>query len=73
MDTFSSPTVALMALNELIDWINESDYSDDSDPRLTPGQWASAQDLALTNASLDECVAFLRRMPRNQVLLPDTY
>ena len=63
----------LLALDELVDWINESDYSDDMEPRLTPTEWQAAQDLAATSPAIAERVAFLRRMPRAQVLLPDTY
>lgn len=64
---------ALLALDELIDWINESDYSDDMEPRLTPSEWQAAQDLAATSPAVAERVAFLRQVPRAQVLLPDTY
>lgn len=64
---------ALLALDELIAWIDESDYSDDMEPRLTPSEWQAAQDLAATSPAVAERVAFLRQVPRAQVLLPDTY
>ena len=63
----------LLALDELIGWIDESDYSDDMEPRLTPTEWQAAQDLAATDPAVAERVAFLRGVPRSQVLLPDSY
>jgi len=63
----------LLALDELIAWIDESDYSDDMEPRLTPSEWQAAQDLAATDTAVAQRVAFLRRVPRSQVLLPDSY
>lgn len=63
----------LLALDELIGWIDESDYSDDMEPRLTPAEWQAAQDLAASDPAVAERVAFLRRVPRSQVLLPDSY
>lgn len=53
--------------------LDESDYSDDVDPRLTPAEWQAALDLAPLHADIAEKVAFLKSVPRNQVLLPDTY
>jgi hypothetical protein len=63
----------VLALDELIAWIDESDYSDDVDPRLTPAEWQAAVDLAEMHVDIADKVAFLRGMPRNQVLRPDTY
>ena len=73
----------LLALDELIGWIerveglvdevDEYDYSDDMEPRLTPSEWQAAQDLAATDTAVAQRVAFLRRVPRSQVLLPDSY
>lgn len=63
----------LLALDELIAWIDESDYSDDMEPRLSPEEWQAAQDLAATDTAVAQRVAFLRRVPRSQVLLPDSY
>lgn len=63
----------LLALDELIAWIDESDYSDDMEPRLTPEEWQAAQDLAAVDTAVAQRVAFLRQVPRSQVLLPDSY
>jgi hypothetical protein len=63
----------LLALDELIAWIDESDYSDDFDPRLTPAEWTAAGELALTDADVAERVNFLKRIPQSQVLVPDSY
>jgi hypothetical protein len=63
----------LLALDELIAWIDESDYSDDMEPRLSPEEWQAAQDLAVVDPTVAKRVAFLRQVPRAQVLLPDTY
>jgi hypothetical protein len=62
-----------LALKELIAWIDESDYSDDFDPRLTEAEWSEAQAAAATDATIAEMVSFLRKVPSGQVLLPDDF
>jgi hypothetical protein len=62
-----------LALRELIAWIDESDYSDDCEPRLTVAEWAEAQSMAETDTTIAEMVAFLRKVPTGQVLIPDNF
>ena len=68
---FDDAEDCLLALDELVGWIDESDYSDDMEPRLTQEQWAAAQRLADTNSWIADRVDFLRTIPSCQVLLPD--
>lgn len=66
----STITNAITALDELIAWIDESDYSDDFDPRLSPEEWEDVVHLSETDPDLAERVSFLRRVPWTQVILP---
>lgn len=71
MKNFETVGEVIEALDELIGWIDESNYSDDVDPRFTSEEWRDAESLADSSEEVAQRVNFLRRVPWTQVLLPD--
>lgn len=72
---FSSLDDMVQALLELINWVNESDYSDDVDPRLTEHEWLELQSFVgrHPHPDFDDMVTFLTKVPASQVVLPDDF
>lgn len=71
MENFETVDEVIEALDELIGWIDESDYSDDVDPRFTSEEWREVEFLADSNEEVARRVNFLHRVPWTQVLLPE--